>query len=188
MSARPKRLALLTVIFGVIAVALVACQAPTSPVSSANSGDVNQFHTPNPNLASPSPTFPPFTVGAWPSNYSPGNKDNITIYVLCRVQDPSMNGPAHPPSQSLQVAVNLEAPVNQAYSGQTDADGLAAIPVQFDDPSSGTPVVVDVIVNYNGQTFEAQTFFTPNPTQGPTPTATAGGKGGATPTPTGSGG
>lgn len=186
MSARPKRLALLTITFGVIAVALVACQAPTSPVSSANNNGVNVFHTPNPNLASPSPTFPPFTVGAWPSNYSPGNKDNITIYVLCRVQDPTMNGPAKPPAQQLQVTVNLEAPVNQTYSGQTDADGLAAIPIQFDDPSSGLPVVVDVVVNYSGQTFEAQTFFTPNPTASPTPTAgPAGTPGGATPTTTG---
>lgn len=185
MSARPKRLALLTIIFGVIAVALVACQAPTSPVSSSNDNGVNTFHTPNPNLASPSPTFPPFTVGAWPSNYSPGNKDSITIYVLCRVQDPSMNGPAHPPSQQLNVTVNLEAPVNQTYSGQTDASGLAAIPVQFDDSASGTPVVVDVIVNYSGQTFEAQTFFTPNPTVGPTPTVTPGGTPGATATATG---
>lgn len=185
MSARPKRLALLTITFGVIAVALVACQAPTSPVSSSSNNGVNVFHTPNPNLASPSPTFPPFTVGAWPSNYSPGNKDNITIYVLCRVQDPSMNGPAKPPSQLLQVTVNLEAPVNQTYSGTTDADGLAAIPVQFDDETSGLPVVVDVVVSYSGQTFEAQTFFTPNPTQAPTPTAGPGGTPGATATATG---
>lgn len=183
MSARPKRLALLAIIFGVIAVALVACQAPTSPVSSGNNNGVNVFHTPNAHLATPSPTFPPFTVGAWPSNYSPGNKDSITIYVLCRVQDPTMKGPAVPPSQNLQVTVNLEAPVNQTYSGQTDRDGLAAIPVQFDDPASGTPVVVDVIVNYNGQTFEAQTFFTPNPTAGATPSVTPGGT--VTPTTTG---
>jgi hypothetical protein len=57
---------------------------------------------------------------------------------------------------------------------------------RFDDPSSGLPVVVDVVVGYNGQTFEAQTFFTPNPTAAPTPTAgPTGTPGGATPTTTG---
>jgi hypothetical protein len=87
MAASAKRYILMTMALFVMLVALVACQT-TTPGSgaSADSSGANVFRTPNTSLTSPTPTFPPFTIGAWPSNYSPGNDDTITIYVLCRVQ------------------------------------------------------------------------------------------------------
>lgn len=185
MSANAKRFALMVAALSIISVALASCQAPASPVtpaSSSNSG-VNVFRTPNTSLASPSPTFPPFTVGAWPSNYSPANDDNITIYVLCRQQDQSMNGPSQP-AANLDVTVVIGDPVNTTASGRTDTDGLAAIPVQLHDPYSGKPVVVQVTVNFGNVSYTAQTFFTPSPTAKPTPTGKAGGTPGPTVTAT----
>lgn len=186
MSAQIKRFALLVVALSVIAVALVACQTPTTPIQSSNNSGVTGFHTPIPGGGSPTPTFPPFTMGAWPSNYSPSNNDNITIYVLCRVQVPSMDKPSYPPTQSITVTISLSGPVNGTYSAPTDASGLASIPVQVNDPASGMPVTVIATASYNGQSYTAYTFFTPNPAAKPTATGKPG-KDQATPTATGNG-
>lgn len=184
MSAQVKRFALLLVALSVIAVALVACQAPTTPVTTSNNTSVTGFHTPIPGGGSPTPTFPPFTMGAWPSNYSPQNNDNITIYVLCRVQVASMDKPSYPPTQTLTVTISLNGPIGGTYSAPTDSEGLAAIPIQLNDPASGQPVTVVATANYNGQTYTAYTFFTPNPAAKPTPTAGATGTPGGDATPT----
>lgn len=192
MSAQVKRSALLVVALSVIAVSLVACQAPTTPVQTSNNAGVTGFHTPIPGGGSPTPTFPPFTMGAWPSNYSPQNNDNITIYVLCRVQVASMDQPSYPPKSGVTVTISLNGPIGGTYSAQTDSDGLAAIPIQLNDPASGQPVTVVATASFNGQTYSAYTFFTPNPVAKPTPTANPGGgppSGDGTPTatPTGNG-
>ena len=184
MSAQVKRSALLVVALAVIAVAFVACQAPTTPIQTSSNTGVTGFHTPIPGGGSPTPTFPPFTMGAWPSNYSPQNNDNITIYVLCRVQVASMDKPSYPPSQQLTVTISLNGPIGGTYSAQTDTDGLAAIPIQLNDPASGQPVTVVATANYNGQTYTAYTFFAPNPQAKPTPTAGATTTAGASGTPT----
>ena len=114
----------------------------SSPIPGiANNTTAIQIITPNPGQLTPTPTFPPFTVGTWPSNYSPNNKDSITIYVFCRVQPSDMAGPSKPPN-SLQVTVQVLDPVNKQFTGNTDNDGLAAVPITFDDQQSGKPVVV----------------------------------------------
>ncbi|HUY78336.1 MAG TPA: hypothetical protein VMV29_16305 [Ktedonobacterales bacterium] len=179
MVIQAKQFALLVVAMCVIAVALVGCQV-SGAAGGSGTGSTYVISTPNTASNSPTPTFPPFTVGAWPSNYSPNNNDNITIYVICRVQNQSMTGPAQPPSSSLSVRVVIGSPVNQNYSGATDADGLAAIPITFNDPSAGQPVTVDAYVTYSGVTYHAATFFTPSP-NAPTPTAGPKGTPGATP-------
>ncbi len=181
-----KRVALLMAALSVVAVALVACQAPTAPVQASNSTGVTGFRTPIPGGGSPTPTFPPFTMGAWPSNYSPANNDNLTIYVLLRVQVASMDKPSYPPPAGITVTISLAGPISGTYSAQSDSAGLAAIPIQLNDPFSGQPVTVVATSNYNGQTYTAYTFFTPNPTARPTatPNATATPGAGATPTST----
>ncbi len=184
MVIRPKQFALLFAAMCMIAVALVGCQVASTPGGSSTS-QTYVISTPNTSSNSPTPTFPPFTVGAWPSNYSPNSNDNITIYVICRVQNQSMSGPAQPPATSLSVSVQLGAPISQNYSGSTDATGVAAIPITFNDPSAGQPVVVDVYVTYQGTRYHAQTFFTPSPaspTTSPTPNGTPGATPGITPT------
>jgi hypothetical protein len=177
MSLRVRRVLLLATALGTMAVALVGCQQAPIP-GIVNNTTALQIITPNPGQLTPTPTFPPFTVGAWPSNYSPNNKDSITIYVFCRVQPGDMAGPSTPPKNSLQVTVNVLEPVNKQFTGNTDNVGLAAVPITFDDQQSGKPVVVAVSVNYNGTNYNANTFFTPNPTATPTPTP----KPGTTPT------
>jgi hypothetical protein len=180
MGAQARRFAILLMALSTLSVTLVACQVTgANPGSSGNSGSGLTFTTPNPNL-SPTPTFPVFTIGAWPSNYSPQALDNITIYVLCRVQNPTMTGPAQPPSP-LTVTVQVGAPINKTLTGTTDANGLAAIPLSFSDPSPGTPVSVTIFTNWNSHTYQNQTFFTPGATNTPTPAPTANAT--ASPTP-----
>jgi hypothetical protein len=167
---------LLLASFLLIGIAVVACATPqgSTPYSSGSNGNV--FQTPA-SLESPTPAFPPFTVGAWPSNYSPGNNGTLTIYVECRIQDPSMQNPATP-AKNVPVIVNFASAGNAAINipsmnGQTASDGIAAFTFSFTDPYSGVPVVVQVIATYNGVSYPAQTFFTPNPEQKPTPSVTA---------------
>jgi len=174
-----KQFALLVVAMSFIAVALVGCQV-TGASSGNSGGNTYVISTPNTSSNSPTPTFPPFTVGAWPSDFSPANNASITIYVLCRVQNQAMTGPAQPPSQALSVRIVLGSPIGTTYSGNTDANGLAAIPITFNDTTSGQPVTVDAYVTYNGVTYHAQTFFTPSPSA-PTPTVGPKGTPGATP-------
>lgn len=180
-----RRFAILLVALSSLSVTLVACQVTgTSSTSGGDTGATFSFTTPNPKSLTPTPTFPPFTVGAWPSTYSPQALDNITIYVLCRVQVASMSGPAQPPPP-MTVTIQVDAPINKTLSGKTDANGLAAIPLSFSDPSPGTPVKVFVYANWSGQTYQNMTFFTPGATYTPTPKSspTPNGTPSVTPTP-----
>lgn len=177
MRAPAKRFALLVVALSIIAVVFVACATPSAslPVGNGNgSGGVTGFHTPAANNGEPTPAFPPFTIGAWPSNYSPGNNDTITIYVLCRIQDQTMLTPPKP-AAGLGVSIVLSGPSGGSYSGTTDQDGLAAITFTINDPNSGQPVTVTASTTYNGQAYSAQTFFTPNPAAKATATPNPGG-------------
>jgi hypothetical protein len=181
MRLNAQRLGLLFAAGFLITVAVVACAAPqaTTPSSynSSNSSN-NVFHTPNPSLNSPTPTFPTFTVGTWPSNYSPNNNDTLTIYVICRIQDPTMQQPPKPAS-GVSVVVQFtnagQAAVNLApLSLTTGPDGIAAFTFPLNDPTSGVPIVVRALATYQGVTYEAQTFFTPNPEGTPCPSPGAG--------------
>lgn len=183
LSLRGERLALLALACCVLALALVGCDAAAAP-GQTNSTNIIAITTPNPGQLTPTPTFPPFTVGAWPSNYSPNDKETITIYVFCRVQAAAMTGPSVPPAAGVSVALSFGDPIDKSATGTTDADGLAAIPFTVDDPHAGQPVTVSVSVGYGGQTYIARTFFTPNPTATPTPSVTVG-PGTPTPTPGG---
>ena len=180
MGLQARRFATLLVALSMLSVALVACQAPA--VSGSGGSSANQgFALSTPPPASPTPTFPPFTIGAWPSNYSPNNPDTITIYVICRTQDQSMKTPAQPPNPGVKVSVLVGAPINQSFTATTGPDGIATVQVAFSDPAPGTPVIVTVTANYNGATYSNQTFFTPGATFTPTPTAGASTTPGATP-------
>ncbi len=167
MPVQAKRFALLMIALGIIAVSLVACQTP----SSANSSGGNTILIPTPNTSNltPTPKFPGFTVGAWPSNFSPNLNDTVTIYVVCRVQDQSMQGPSHPPPAGVQVTVSVGSPISQQFTARTGADGYATVTFSFNDPDPGQPVQVNVTTNYPGAP-PAQTFFTPGVNTAPTPT------------------
>ncbi|HKS69339.1 MAG TPA: hypothetical protein VJQ45_02895, partial [Ktedonobacterales bacterium] len=87
------------------------------------------------------------------------------------------------------VLINVGSPLNLATSVTTDKSGLGAWTITIVDKQNAVPVVVTVTTNYNGQTYSANTFFTPSPvappspTSGPKPTGTPGGTPTDTPTP-----
>lgn len=169
MNGATRRWMIACVALCALSVALVACDS-TPVVGSANgNGGVPGFKTPNPGLFTPTPTFTPFTVGAWPSNYSPQKNDTVTIYVLCRIQDQTMNNPSYPPG-ALPVHVTVPDLSKQA-DGNTDAQGLAALPITYVGAPSGKPVRVYISVTYKGKVYTAETLFTPDVTHQPTPTA-----------------
>ncbi len=174
MGVQARRLAILLVALSVLSVALVACQAPAVTGGGGGGGAGFTLVTPSANAASPTPTFPPFTIGAWPSNYSPGNPDTITIYVICRAQDQSMQSPPQPPNPGVSVTVLIGTPINQTLTATTGADGIAAVQVAFSDPSPGVPVQVQVTATYKGVSYTNSTFFTPGATFTPTPSTTPG--------------
>lgn len=165
-----RRFAIMLAALSTLSVTLVACQVSTGGTGASN--QTLTFTTPNPSQQSPTPTFPTTTCGAWPSNYTPQALDNITIYALYRAQDASMLGPAKPPSTPLTVTAQVGAPINKTLNGKTDADGLAAIPLSFTDPTPGVPVVVTL---YASGWQTCQTFFTPGATYTPTPDPTVPG-------------
>jgi hypothetical protein len=147
------------------------------------------LHTPLANLT-PTPTSPPETIGAFPSNPSPNVNDNIIIYVIFHI---SSNG--GPPRGVAGASVSLyfyyaqggraEAQLNsQMHPQQTTPDGWAAFPLTFTGLTPQSPIDVDVTVSYNGQTYAKQvaTSFTPliptptvSPSPSPGPTKTPGG-------------
>lgn len=182
MAMRPRRWALMLLALVTLAVSLVACETPsgTTPNSSGNGGGLPISSGGGP-AVSPTPTFPPFTIGAWPSDRSPAVNDTVTIYVICRVQDQSMNGPSTPPPAGQKIQIIVGDPINQPLQGVTGPDGIAAVPVTFNDPRPGFPVVVQVSTEWKGKTYTNSTFFTPGATFKPTATPKSGG---ATPTPT----
>lgn len=174
MGLQVRRFGILAVALSVLSVALVACQSP-AVTGSGNGGASSgvSLITPPASALSPTPTFPPITIGAWPSSFSPGNPDTITIYAILRVQDQSMQTPSQPPNPGLPVTFLIQAPINQSATVTTGSDGVAATTVAFSDPSPGVPVIVTVTVSYKGVAYSNQTFFTPGATFTPTPKATA---------------
>lgn len=119
MEAPAKRCALLAVACAVIAVVFVACAALATAVLPTTHGgggtSVNVFHTPS--APTPPTLLPWFNIGAWLSTDALNTNDAITIYVLCKRQDPQMQN-------MLQPAVGIDGRVApdgmNAVSGQTD--------------------------------------------------------------------
>jgi hypothetical protein len=184
MATHRGRWALLLLASLTLAVSLVACQAPSGAGPTSPGGGGLVLSTPGDNSASPTPAFPPFTIGAWPSDRTPGVNGTITIYVLCRVQDQAMTGPSQPPPAPVSVQVIVMEPIPSSGQGTCGPpDGIAAVPVTFNDPRPGFPVRVQVTAVWKGVTYTNETFFTPG-ASGAKPTATPKGNGKGPPTPT----
>ncbi len=125
------------------------------------------LHTPAANLT-PTPTSPPQTIGAFPSNPTPKVNDSLTIYVIFHT---SVNGGTPRGVGGASVSLSFHfysgAPVaqlnGQGGPQQTTQDGWAAFPITYTGLQPQTPVLVDVNVDYQGKTYQAPhaTFFTP---------------------------
>ena len=154
--------ALLVMAAAMLATSLIACSDAGGAPSSNGPSDII-VSTADTSPSTPTPPFPPFTIGAWVSNFSPTIHDNVTIYVMCRVQDPSMQTPSRPPSSPVSVKVILSGPINDTLSGTTGTDGIAAIPYAVNDPYVGQPVTITANAVWQGHTYTAQSFFTSAP-------------------------
>lgn len=72
--------------------------------------------------------------------------------------------PAAGVSVEVQFVPQANAAVNLgSLSATTGPDGIAAFTFPLNDPTSGVPILVQALATYQGVTYEAQTFFTPNP-------------------------
>ena len=162
MAEHTRRLALLLVALAILAVALVACGLPSG--YSLPNGSAATMSTPA-NSSSPTPAFSPFTIGAWPSNFMPAAGESVTIYVICRIQDPTMADPATP-AVGQTVYVRLLDPVNRTYKGTTGDDGIARARIAFDHARARTPITVEVTATWKGTTYQSQTSFTPMSSNG----------------------
>ena len=95
------------------------------------------------------PPVPDYTLGMWSSNMTPSTGSTIMIYARL----------SHDTTPVPGVAVSI------SYNGRglatnTNQDGIAT----FTIPATGTtdhPVTVDGVVSINGQTINAQTFYSP---------------------------
>jgi hypothetical protein len=113
----------------------------------------------------------------------PDANDRMVIYIICRVQDPTMIGPSTP-SAGMKVRVRVLAPINRSYVGTTNGAGMASVPIAFNDAHPGLPVTVDVAATWHGVTYQSQTSFTPAPGgQPPQPSGNGPPKHGETPPP-----
>lgn len=175
-----KRQFLLLALAASVVVLFSACSA-----SLANDPGTGQptiaLHTPAANLT-PTPTAPPWTIGAWSSNPSPGVNDNIVIYVIFHV---SSNGGTPRGVQGASVNLFFHFPNggpvaqlnSQGGAQQTTPDGWAAFPITYTGLTAQQPIQVDVTVSYKGQNYAkaGATFFTPlipTPTVTPSPSPT----------------
>ena len=171
-----RRWALLLMALAFLAVALVACGLPGNGYTLPSAGAAI-MSTPNGGPAA-TPTFSPFTIGAWPSNSMPEAGDSVTIYVICQIQDPTMASP-NKPAVGQTVYVQLLNPVNRTFKGTTGSDGIASVRVAYSHARANVPITIVVTSTWKGTTYQGQTSFTPASGAGsaadgtPTPAATA---------------
>lgn len=168
----PMKQRLFLLLLAVLAVLLAACSASLVNDPGQGQGTI-ALYTPS---LSPTPTAPPFTIGAFTSNPSPGTSDTVTIYVIFHLG----GKPQGQAGVSLYFHTygggGIDQLNSQAGGRQTANDGWAAFTLNYTNLPNQSPVLVDVTVQYNGQTYQQTkaTFFTP--LQGSaTPSPPAGG-------------
>jgi hypothetical protein len=128
----------------------------------------------------PTPTAPPYTIGAFASNETPNVNDSITIYVIFHINGKPQGGATVSIYFSTTNGSGIAQLNNQAGAKQTGDDGWAAFPITFTGLTSQQPVIVSVTVNFNGQNYapiqNPAAFFTPiAPTPAASPTIGTGG-------------
>ena len=186
METRARRWALLLPALAILSASLLACQVPGQTAFQGNSLSPTSLIRSSAAAGSVSatPTVAPFTIGAWPSNAMPDANDRLVIFIICRVQDPTMIG-SSAPSAGMKVQVLVRAPINRSYAGTTNGDGMARVPIAFNDAHPGQPVTVDVVATWHDVTYQSQTSFTPAPGGQPQqPSSSGPPKHGEMPTPT----
>lgn len=164
MASHNRRWVLLLPAIALVLVFLLGCQTPGRGDAAYTGGLV--ISTPRTRVATPTPAFPPFTVGAWPSNSAPSTSDRLIIYVICRIQNAAASM-ASMPAVGIQVQVHISGPMNRSYVGTTQQDGIARVAIAFSGAQPGLPVLVEAVTTWQGATYQSQTSFTPAPYSSP---------------------
>lgn len=147
----------------VLAVLLAACSASLVNDPGQGQGTI-ALHTPS---LSPTPTAPPYTIGAFASNPSPRTSDTVTIYVIFHLEQNGSSKPVGGASVSLYFHTyggnGVDQLNSQAGGKQTADDGWAAFTLTYTNLPNQSPILVDVTVQASGQTYRQNTatFFTP---------------------------
>jgi hypothetical protein len=150
----------------VLAVLLAACSASLVNDPGQGQGTI-VLRTPS---LSPTPTAPPYTIGAYASNPSPRTSDTVTIYVIFHLEQNGSSKPVGGASVSLYFHYTsaaggggIDQLNSQAGGKQTANDGWAAFSVTYTNLPNQSPVQVDATVQANGQTYTQRdaAFFTP---------------------------
>src|SRR5271165_6172396 len=135
-----RRTGLLLVTALIFTTILVGCAADSAPAASG-SGSGGVVIISNNATVVPTPTLPPYTIGAWVSNPSPTLNDTITVYAIVRRQPSNLATPPTPPNPP--VSVTFSSNFFKAQTVQTDVSGIAAASIV----AGGTPtqpVEIDV--------------------------------------------
>lgn len=122
------------------------------------------------NNVTPVPTFLPITIGAWVSNQTPNQGDNITVYASVRTHNLATPGPPMPPNPP--VSVTLSGPgINLPPATTGATDGIAVFHIQANG-TPGNPVELFTSAVVNGQILRTETFYAVLPNVAPSPTIT----------------
>jgi hypothetical protein len=135
----------------------------------------------------PTPVFPPETIGAYVSNQTPADGDNINVYVILRGHDYST---PKPPTPLVGVPVTISGqfqpvqPTSSPMTVNTERDGMAKFIIKVSG-RPGLPQVINVSARVNNKTITTTTFFAvmPPPYLSPTPDPNATPSPGPSPTP-----
>ena len=148
ISSTVKRLSLACAVAGVLAACAQYTTAQPGPYYPDLGGQ-----------PSPTTTLTPigFTVASWPANSEPGAGEATTIYVAFH--------DAGSPVAGAQVTLSAQSGEStQPYGPRdTSASGYAVFVLSGLSERPNQPVLVQVTVTYEGQTYTATTDFTPAP-------------------------
>lgn len=184
-------------VFGLflVSVLIVACganntaQVPGSPPVTVT---INLNQT----FASPTPTMPPYSCGAWATQTSPGYSPGATVDVYAKFVQNVNGNPVGMNNAQANATVLWPGGGQQQIPTRTSSDGLAVFQVPLQPAAVGHVVLVAVeftsadnqhTCNVSGS---QDAFFTPiyaSPTASPSASPSPSQPGGGAPSPTGTG-
>jgi hypothetical protein len=148
---------------GLLPMALAACDLPAQAAPSPNFYPV--IHAPSPS-ASSTPAPLGYTVGVWPSDFTPLEGHSVTIFVA--FLDASV------PVAGARVTIQVQYARGWMTFGPrgTNGAGYAAFTVPSRGQPPARPVVVTATVAYQGQTYTGDSVFATMPAGAQSPKAT----------------
>jgi len=118
----------------------------------------------------PTPTFPPYTAGAWAND--PAVNTSGTVIIYAKFEHDAM------PVANVPATISINTPPGATITSRaggeqaTSSDGMVAFPLSFSNLPAHTPITVTITFNYLSQSYSANAFFAasltaPTPTEAP---------------------